>query len=263
MGYITASRNSDCVDVHFAPLDLQPRSDNSDAQDASGEVTLAAMTPSTLLLDLPDLTVRRTVVSKMANNVYVLTAKQTGTQVLIDAADDAPTIVELLASAAGDATAPVTLKLIATTHRHWDHTRALASLHTEYNVSTAAGREDAESIRADTGVATDRLIDHGDVLDIEGISLTAVHLRGHTPGSIAYVLESSGATVIFSGDSLFPGGVGNTEQDPQRFSSLLADVTERLFGVYPDDSLVLPGHGDTTKLGTERPSLAEWLERGW
>ncbi|WP_288025941.1 MBL fold metallo-hydrolase, partial [Arthrobacter sp.] len=95
------------------------------------------------------------------------------------------------------------------------------------------------------------------------ISLHAVHLRGHTPGSIAYVLTDGGTTLIFSGDSLFPGGVGNTENDPERFTALLDDVEERLFGAYPDDAVVLPGHGDATTLGAERPSLPEWRGRGW
>lgn len=224
------------------------------------------MTESTLLLDLPSLVIRRTVVSDVANNVYLITAKRTGAQVLIDAADDASAIGALLAAASNDAEAPVALKLIATTHSHWDHVRALAELGTETGAPTAAGRDDAAGIEAESGVATDRLLDHGDVLDIDGIVLKAIHLRGHTPGSIAFVLEApegDGTTVIFSGDSLFPGGVGNTEQDPQRFTSLLNDVEERLFAVYPDDAVVLPGHGDATTLGTERPELPQWRERGW
>ncbi len=224
------------------------------------------MTEPTLLLDLPSLVIRRTVVSDVANNVYLLTAKRTGAQVLIDAADDATAIGALLAAASNDAEAPVALKLIATTHSHWDHVRALAELGTESGAPTAAGRDDAAGIEAESGVATDRLLDHGDVLDIDGIVLKAVHLRGHTPGSIAFVLEApegDGTTVIFSGDSLFPGGVGNTEQDPQRFTSLLNDVEERLFAVYPDDAVVLPGHGEATTLGAERPELPQWRERGW
>jgi len=224
------------------------------------------MIESNLFLDLPSVLIRRIVVSDMANNVYLLTAKRTGAQVLIDAADDAPAVGVLLETAENDADVPTALRLIATTHSHWDHVRALAELAETTGTPTTAGRDDASAIEAESGVVTGRLLDHGDVVDVGGLVLKAVHLRGHTPGSIAYVLEAgdgNGATVIFSGDSLFPGGVGNTEQDPRRFTSLLNDVEERLFAVYPDDAVVLPGHGDATTLGGERPALPRWRERGW
>lgn len=222
------------------------------------------MTDTTLLFDLPAVTVRRAVVSAMANNVYLLTAKQTGTQVLIDAADDAAAVEALITAGTADSEVPAELALIATTHNHWDHIRALAELVEAHDVPTAAGADDAQHIEDETGVTAECLLGHGDVLNLDGVVLTAVHLRGHTPGSIAYVLETPGeATVIFSGDSLFPGGVGNTEQDPARFTSLLDDVEERLFAAYPDDTVVLPGHGDSTTLGAERPALGEWRERGW
>lgn len=223
------------------------------------------MTAETSLIhDLPSHTVRRAVVSEMHNNVYLVTAKASGAQVLIDAADDLPAINALLAAAAGDAQAPTRLAAIATTHRHWDHVRALAALAAQTGAPTAAGADDAERIVAECGVATDQPLRQGDTLAVDGIELAAVHLRGHTAGSIAYVLDAGvGGTLIFSGDSLFPGGVGNTEADPARFTSLLDDVQERLFNVYPDGAHVLPGHGDPTTLGTERPSLPVWRERGW
>ncbi|WP_113717766.1 MBL fold metallo-hydrolase [Arthrobacter dokdonensis] len=217
--------------------------------------------PTSLIHELPTVTVRRTVVSAMANNAYLITHRQSGAQVLIDAADDVPAIRRMLGDAAGDSAVPAALELVATTHRHWDHVRALAEI--ADGVPTAAGRDDATGIEAESGVAVDRLLGHGDVLEAGGISLHAVHLRGHTPGSMAYVLADGGTTLIFSGDSLFPGGVGNTENDPERFTSLLDDVEERLFGAYPDDAVVLPGHGDATTLGAERPSLPAWRGRGW
>lgn len=224
------------------------------------------MTETNVLFDLPDLVVRQIAVSEMANNIYLLTAKRTGHQILIDAADDFAAIDELIKSAANDSEVPPKLGLIATTHSHWDHVRALAALVEQTSTPSAAGRADAAGIEAESGVVTDLLLDHGNSLDVDGISLKIVHLRGHTPGSIAYVLESvveAVPTVIFSGDSLFPGGVGNTEQDPERFASLLNDVEERLFAVYPDPTVVLPGHGAATTLGTERPALPQWRERGW
>lgn len=224
------------------------------------------MPESTLIFDLPAIVIRRIVVSEMANNVYLLTSKKTGAQILIDAAADEQAIAELLREGIGDAEAPTEVKLIATTHSHWDHVRALAAVAQSTGAPTAAGRDDATAIEAESGVAPDRLLDHGDLVEVAGIRLSAVHLCGHTPGSIAYVLEAENdgeAPIIFSGDCLFPGGVGNTEQDPERFESLLDDVERRLFEEYPDDAAVLPGHGDFTTLGVERPALAEWRERGW
>ncbi|MHA7175932.1 MBL fold metallo-hydrolase [Arthrobacter sp. Sr24] len=220
---------------------------------------------SSLLYDFPAHTVRRAVVSAMANNVYLITAKSTGAQILIDAADDLPAISKLLHDSASDADVPTVVAMIATTHQHWDHVRALAELVSQTGAPTAAGADDIFGIAEEAGVAIDHALVHGGVLSVAGIKLATVHLRGHTPGSIAYVLQSEpeAAPIIFSGDSLFPGGVGNTGDEPARFTSLLNDVEERLFNVYPDEALVLPGHGDGTTLGTERPSLPQWRERGW
>lgn len=213
-----------------------------------------------LIYDLPALTIRRISVSEMDNNVYLLTAKASGTQVLIDAADDLPAIRKLLQDGAADTSAEPRLALIATTHQHWDHVRALKELVEATGAKTAAGTEDAEQLP----VTVDVPLEHADVANFDGFDLTAVHLRGHTPGSIAFVYEDpEGPTHIFSGDSLFPGGVGNTQKDPQRFSRLLTDVTQRLFGAYPDSALVHPGHGKPTTLGAERPHLKEWRARGW
>lgn len=220
--------------------------------------------PNTLLHDLAEVTIRRASVSAMDNNAYLVTHKQTGAQVLIDAADDAPALRRLLASAVGDTSTEPKLALLATTHQHWDHIRALKELAEETGVRTAAGTADADGIREQVGVDIDVTLDHGDVGNFEGFDLSAVHLRGHTPGSIAFVYrDPHGPTHIFSGDSLFPGGVGNTDRDPARFASLYDDVVARLFEVFPDDTLVHPGHGRGTTLGAERPHLAEWKARGW
>lgn len=213
-----------------------------------------------LLYDLPALTIRSISVSEMDNNVYLLTAKESGAQVLIDAADDLPAIQRLLADGAADTAAPPCLALIATTHQHWDHVRALKDLVEATGAPTAAGADDADALPA----AVDRHLGHGDKVAVDGFELTAVHLRGHTPGSIAFVYQDpEGPAHIFSGDSLFPGGVGNTQKDPDRFAQLLSDVTERLFGTYPDSAVVHPGHGKPTTLGAERPHLGEWRARGW
>ncbi|TVU64041.1 MBL fold metallo-hydrolase [Paenarthrobacter nitroguajacolicus] len=213
-----------------------------------------------LIHSLRDVTIRSISVSEMNNNVYLLTSKSTGAQVLIDAADDLPAIQQLLSESAGDSSNPTKLVRIATTHQHWDHVRALPELVALTGASTSAGADDADALP----VPVDVRLGHGDVERFDDIELTAVHLRGHTPGSIAFVYQDpDGPAQIFSGDSLFPGGVGNTQKDPARFTSLLNDVSERLFDAYPDDTLVHPGHGLPTTLGAERPHLEEWRARGW
>lgn len=207
-----------------------------------------------------DVTIRSISVSEMNNNVYLLTSKSTRTQVLIDAADDLPAIQQLLEDGATDSSAAAKLARIATTHQHWDHVRALADLVEATGATTSAGADDADALP----VPVDVRLGHGDVERFDGFELTAVHLRGHTPGSIAFVYQDpDGPAHIFSGDSLFPGGVGNTQKDPARFTSLLNDVSERLFDAYPDETLVHPGHGLPTTLGAERPHLEEWRARGW
>lgn len=212
------------------------------------------------LHDLTDITVRSISVSEMSNNVYVLTSKLSGAQVLIDAADDAVAIRNLLAEARTDTRAPVRLDLIITTHSHWDHVRALAEVKAGTQASAAAGLDDI----GDIAVPTDIALHHGDMKIIGGLELEMIHLRGHTPGSIAVLYrDPHGPAHLFSGDSLFPDGVGNTNGDPQRFATLYDDVVTRVFDYLPDDTLVHPGHGASTTLGEERGKLAEWKERGW
>lgn len=199
----------------------------------------------------------------MDNNVYVLTAKNSGAQVLIDAADDFPRIRELLDAGAADlygGHTEASVRMIITTHSHWDHVRALADAAAATGARTAAGTEDVPDIEVPTEVP----LSHGDVLDFDGFDLEVIALRGHTPGSVALVYrDPEGPAHLFTGDSLFPGGVGNTQKDPERFNSLFTDVVERIFEKFPDGTLVHPGHGAGTTLGAERPHLAEWKERGW
>ena len=218
----------------------------------------------TLIHDLPLVTIRSVSVSSMDNNVYLLTSKDSGAQVLIDAAAGIRKIRRMLEESADDASESTRLTLVVTTHSHWDHVRALRELADETGVRTASGRADASAIEAQTGIRIDVRLDNGDVGMFEGFDLTAIELRGHTPGSIALAYApADGPVHLFTGDSLFPGGLGNTNKDPERFATLYADVTSRLFDVYGDDTMVHPGHGKPTTLGAERPHLAEWLARGW
>lgn len=227
-------------------------------------------TDSTLIHDLPALTVRRISVSEMSNNVYLLTAKKSGVQVLIDAADDAPAVRGMIEEAAADTPCSPGLQAVLTTHRHWDHVRALGEFASP-GVELAAGEQDAAEIEAQAGTTagTDkdlrigRRLRHGDTVQYDGVALDVIHLRGHTPGSVAFVYPvEDGPTHIFTGDSLFPGGVGKTWSD-EDFRQLIDDVEARLFDVYEDDTIIHPGHGDPTTLGEERPQLSAWRERGW
>src|SRR3954462_15612020 len=203
--------------------------------------------------ELPGLTITKLAVSDMANNAYLLRDTASGEALLIDAAAEPEALFAMI----GDA--PV--RTVVTTHGHWDHHRALPQVIEATGAVTVAHPADA----ADLPVPVQRPVEHGDTVTVGGQTLEIVHLRGHTPGSIALVwrgLQDAG-THVFTGDSLFPGGVGNTQQDPARFTSLIDDVEERLFGALPDDTWIYPGHGKDTTLGAERPHLGEWRERGW
>jgi glyoxylase-like metal-dependent hydrolase (beta-lactamase superfamily II) len=216
----------------------------------TGDVTVGGPAQTRVL---PGLTVTKLAVSDMANNVYLLTSTATGESLLVDAAADPAALRALV----GDAD----VRTVVTTHGHWDHHRALPDLVAATGAQTVAHPADA----ADLPVPVTRPVEHGDTVAVGDQTLEVVHLRGHTPGSIALVWRGpdGAGTHVFTGDSLFPGGVGNTQGDAARFGSLLDDVEHRLFDVLPDDTWVYPGHGADTTLGTERPHLAVWRERGW
>ncbi|MET9864062.1 MBL fold metallo-hydrolase [Streptomyces smyrnaeus] len=202
--------------------------------------------------ELRDLMISKAAVGPMNNNAYLLRCRATGEQLLIDAANDAGTLLELIGD---DGIASV-----VTTHRHGDHWQALQEVVRATGARTYAGRHDAEGIP----VPTDVLLDDGDTLQVGEVELTARHLVGHTPGSIALVYDDpSGHPHLFTGDCLFPGGVGNTFGSAENFARLIDDVEQKLFGQLPDETWVYPGHGADTTLGAERPHLGEWRERGW
>ena len=204
--------------------------------------------------ELPGLVIRKASVGPQDNNAYLLTCRATGCQLLVDAADDASRLAALVAEGSGE------LDVIVTTHQHWDHHRALAAMVEHTGARTAAGAADADALPVPVG----QLLEHGDQVTFGDITLDVVHLRGHTPGSVALVhRDPAGHPHVFTGDSLFPGGVGNTQSDAGRFAALVDDVEHRLFDVLPDDTWVYPGHGADTTIGAERPSLATWRARGW
>ncbi|MFF7634367.1 MBL fold metallo-hydrolase [Kitasatospora sp. NPDC008050] len=201
--------------------------------------------------ELAHLIITKVAVGPFDNNAYLLRCRASDEQLLIDAAADAPTLLETV----GDQ-----LATVVTTHRHQDHWAALAEVVAATGARTAAGRFDVEGIP----VPTDLPLADGDTLRVGEVPLTVRHLVGHTPGAIVLVYDDpEGHPHVFTGDCLFPGGVGNTHQDRSAFESLYRDVTTKLFDVLPDESWVYPGHGHDTTLGAERPHLPEWRERGW
>jgi glyoxylase-like metal-dependent hydrolase (beta-lactamase superfamily II) len=190
-------------------------------------------------------------VGPMDNNAYLLECRETGERALVDAADDAATLLALL----GDEQ----LEQVVTTHRHQDHWQGLAEVVSATGARTAAGRDDAAAIP----VATDVLLDDGDTLRVGHIELRVITLVGHTPGSVALLYDDpTGHPHLITGDSLFPGGVGRTTT-PGDFSSLVDDVETKLFDRLADDTWFYPGHGNDSTLGAERASLPEWRARGW
>ena len=204
---------------------------------------------------LPGATIIKASVGPMDNNAYLVTCSETGETLLIDAANDADDLVDLVGKNAPK------LALIVTSHQHFDHWQALEAVVDATGAPTAAHEIDADPLP----VKPDRLLTDGDTIEVGKLTFDVIHLRGHTPGSVALALSgpaAGDATQLFTGDCLFPGGVGKTWQ-PGEFTQLLTDVTSRVFDRFGDDTVVYPGHGDDTTLGAERPHLGEWKERGW
>jgi glyoxylase-like metal-dependent hydrolase (beta-lactamase superfamily II) len=213
----------------------------------SGDVRVGGA-PDTREID--GLTVTKIAVGPMDNNAYLLRDASTGQAILIDAANEAGRLIELI----GDT--PV--GSIVTTHQHADHWQALAEVQKHTGAEVIAHPADADGLP----IAVSRLVRDGEVLTFGDAAVSFIHLRGHTPGSVAVLYNAGDEPHLFTGDSLFPGGVGKTNS-PEDFNSLLDDVTERLFDRLPDPTWVYPGHGSDTTLGTERPHLGEWRQRGW
>ncbi len=204
---------------------------------------------------LPGVSIIKMSVGPMDNNAYLVTCAETGVSLLIDAANDPDLLVDLVREQAPK------LTMIITTHQHFDHWQALEAVAETTGAPTAAHPLDAEALP----VKPSHLLSGGDSLTVGELTFDVIHLRGHTPGSVALALRPAGertAVQLFTGDCLFPGGVGKT-WEPGAFEQLLGDVTNRVFDAYGDDTVVYPGHGDDTTLGAERPHLAQWRERGW
>jgi glyoxylase-like metal-dependent hydrolase (beta-lactamase superfamily II) len=170
---------------------------------------------------------------------------------MIDAANEPDRLLDLV----GDGG----LATVVTTHRHGDHWQGLAAMVAATGAESLAHPADAPALPVVT-----RTVDEGETVRVGDVSLEVIHLVGHTPGSIALLYQDpAGHPHLWTGDSLFPGGVGNTWDDPAAFASLFRDVSTKIFDRLPDDTWFYPGHGKDSTLGAERPHLGEWRDRGW
>jgi len=201
--------------------------------------------------ELADLTITKLSVGEMDNNAYLLRCQKTDQQVLIDAANEPTRLLKLVGTDG--------LSRVITTHRHGDHWQGLAAVVDATGAETIAGADDA----AEIPVPTTRTVRHGDRVSVGQCELEVIHLVGHTPGSIALLYDDpSGTPHLFTGDSLFPGGVGKT-WSAEDFGTLVREVSTKLFDRLSDETWFYPGHGDDSTIGAERPHVSEWLARGW
>jgi glyoxylase-like metal-dependent hydrolase (beta-lactamase superfamily II) len=191
--------------------------------------------------------IHKVVVGPMDNNVYVLRCKQTGDAVLLDAANEHDRLLDLSKA--------LNVREVLETHGHWDHIQAVPEMRDAgYSVHVTA---------ADSGMlpSYDQLLDDDSVIEVGRLRLKTMLTPGHTPGSMCFLVE--GSPILFSGDTLFPGGPGNTTFPGGDFPTIIRSLEDRIFSKLPADTIVLPGHGDQTTIGEESPHLQEWIDRGW
>ena len=200
----------------------------------------------TLIWDATGIEIHEVVVGPVDNNVFVLRCTETGDAVLLDAANEHERLLELCQR--------LGVRRVLETHGHWDHIQAVSELRDAgYSVGVTA--QDAAMLPS-----YDEVIEDDALIEVGRLRLRTIHTPGHTPGSMCFLVE--GHPVVFSGDTLFPGGPGNTSFEGGDFPTIIESVDRRLFTL-PADTLVLPGHGKPTTIGTERPHLQEWIDRGW
>lgn len=191
--------------------------------------------------------VHRLVVGPLVNNVYVVRCRRSGDALLIDAANEHERLLEVCRA--------LSVRTVVETHGHADHIAAVPAVR-DAGFDVAVRREDAHMLDG-----YDLLLEDDDVLEVGRVRVRTVHTPGHTPGSICFAVE--GTPLLFTGDTLFPGGPGATKHPLGDFGTIIRSITDRLYAAYGDETIVLPGHGAMTTIGTERPHLDEWVERGW
>jgi glyoxylase-like metal-dependent hydrolase (beta-lactamase superfamily II) len=191
--------------------------------------------------------VHRVVVGPMDNNVYIVRCRETGDAVLIDAANEHERLLDLCRA--------LGVRSVVETHGHWDHIQAVEAVR-DAGFDVAVTSADAAMLPA-----YDQILEDRSALEVGRLRISTIATPGHTPGSMCFAVE--GTPLLFSGDTLFPGGPGNTSFDHSDFATIIESIEGRLFGAFGPDTLVLPGHGVSTTIGTESPHLDEWVERGW
>jgi len=194
------------------------------------------------------LEIHKVVVGSYDNNVFVLRCRDTGDAVLIDAANEHEKLLELAQS--------LNVRRVLETHGHWDHIQAVPAMR-EAGYEVAVTALDAPRLKE---VGYDVFLDDKEVVEVGRVRLAAIHTPGHTEGSICF--KVAGSPILFSGDTLFPGGPGNATFEGGDFATIIQSIDSKLLTL-PPDTIVLPGHGDDTTVGTERPHLQEWIDRGW
>ena len=191
--------------------------------------------------------VHRVVVGPMDNNVYIVRCRQTGDAMLIDAANEHDLLLDLCRA--------LGVRQVVETHGHWDHIQAVEAVRD-------AGFDVAVT-EADAGMlpSYDQLLSDRDKLQVGRLQVATIATPGHTPGSMCFAVE--GTPLLFSGDTLFPGGPGDTSFEDADFGTIIDSIEHRLFSDFGPDTIVLPGHGAGTTIGAESPHLDEWIDRGW
>jgi len=193
-----------------------------------------------------DFKLKKREVGTMGNNCYVLIDPDTQEALVIDAAWEPDKIL--------DEVKGLKVQRILTTHGHHDHHDALDPVRQQLGVPGGIGTADASLLKT----PPDFTVEDGETFRFGKFEVKAIHTPGHTPGSTCFLIGNH----LFTGDTLFPGGPGNTRKDPVRFAEIIESLRTRLFTL-PDDTVVYPGHGVDTTIGTEKPHLQEWIDRGW
>ncbi len=191
--------------------------------------------------------IHKVVVGPYDNNVFVVRCRQTGDALLIDAANEHEQLLELCQR--------LGVRKVVETHGHWDHIQAVPQLR-DAGYEVAVRAEDADMLPS-----YDLLLEDDDLLEVGHLRLRTIHTPGHTPGSMCFLIE--GSPVLLSGDTLFPGGPGNTATDLGNFPQIIESIERRIFAPLPPETIVMPGHGLDTTIGAEQPHLDEWVSRGW
>ncbi len=186
-------------------------------------------------------------VGPVDNNVFVIRCRETGDAVLLDAANEHEMLLEICQT--------LGVRKVLETHGHWDHIQAVPAVRDAgYEVGITS--DDAHMLPS-----YDFVLEDETVIEVGRLRIHTHHCPGHTPGSMAFSVE--GAPLVFSGDTLFPGGPGATSFEGGDFPTIMRSLEDRFFRVFDADTVVLPGHGLDTTIGTEAPHLDEWAARGW